>query len=413
MTTVSEAPAGTVTSLFTPGTLDAARQAPDSLPANPATAPASRKSEDAPLFPEPPPILAALDAAIQRDIAARQGRGHLGMSQIGKADTRTLWLQFRGCLPEEHSPRTERIFRLGDAIEQELVRYLRQIPGVELHTTDPDGRQFRFAYFGGHFGGSMDGAIHGIPEAPKTWHVFEAKSVAAKRFNDLEKKGVQAWSQEYFAQLQCYMGASGMERALFVAYCKDDSRIHAERVRFEPMTWDGLLAKAQRLLEADTPPASSYRDPSWYEAKWMPPITAAVYWGERLPPVAHCRNCRFSAPDLRSEDLGAHWLCSMAGEEIPAAVVPKGCQWHQWIHALCPLPVVEADATRTVYALPDGRQIANGADDYRSQELAEASKNNFMVLDPIGDAIHQTFDARLVHASEPLTVGDGDDEVPF
>lgn len=413
MTMVSDAPAGTVTSLFTPGTLDAARQAPDSLPANPATAPAPPAGHDAPLFPEPPPVLAALDAAIQRDIAARQGRGHLGMSQIGKADTRTLWLQFRGCLPEEHSPRTERIFRLGDAIEQELVRYLRQIPGVELHTTDPDGRQFRFAYFGGHFGGSMDGAIHGIPEAPKTWHVFEAKSVAAKRFNDLEKKGVQAWSQEYFAQLQCYMGASGMERALFVAYCKDDSRIHAERVRFEPMTWDGLLAKAQRLLEADTPPASSYRDPSWYEAKWMPPITAAVYWGERLPPVAHCRNCRFSAPDLRSEDLSAHWLCSMAGEEIPAAVVPKGCQWHQWIHALCPLPVVEADATRTVYALPDGRQIANGADDYRSQELAEASKNNFMVLDPIGDAIHQTFDARLVHASEPLTVGDGDDEVPF
>ena len=94
-------------------------------------------------------------------------------------------------------------------------------------------------------------------------------------------------------------------------------------------------------------------------------------------------------------------------------MVPKGCQWHQWIHALCPLPLVSADATRTVYALPDGRQIANGADDYRSQELAEASKNNFMVLDPIGDAIHQTLDARLVHASEPLTVGDGDDEVPF
>ena len=367
-----------------------------------APVPAADLPADAPLFPEPPPILAALDAAITADIATRAGRGHLGMSQIGKADGRTLWLQFRGCLPEEHSPRTERIFRLGDAIEQEIIRYLRQIPGVELHTSDPEGQQFRFAYFGGHFGGSMDGAIIGLPEASKTWHVFEAKSVSAKRFNELEKKGVQAWSAEYFAQLQCYMGSSGMERALFVAYCKDDSRLYAERVRFEPMTWDALLAKAERLLEAEAPPASSYRDPSWYEAKWMPPIAAAVYWGERLPPVAHCRNCRFSTPDLRSEDLGGHWLCAMAGEEIPPAVVAQGCQWHQWIHALCPLPVVAADADKTVYALPDGRHIANGPEGYASQELAEASKGGFAVLDEIGDAIHQTLDARLVQVSDPL-----------
>ncbi len=369
------------------------------------------EADDA-LFPATSPLLAALDAAIAGTITARGGRGHLGMSQIGKADARTLWLQFRGCLPEEHSPRTERIFRLGDAIEGEIVRYLRQIPGVELHTLDPDGRQFRFAYFGGHFGGSMDGAILGVPEALKTWHVFEAKSVSSKRFTALEKKGVKEWSPEYFAQLQCYMGASAMDRALFVAYCKDDSRLYVERVRFEPMTWDSLLAKAQRILEADTPPVSSYRDASWYEAKWMPPITSAVYWGERLPPVAHCRNCRFSAPDITNADLGSHWLCAMAGDEIPPEVVATGCQWHQWIHALCPLPVVSADTDKTIYALPDGRHIANGAEDYRSQELAEASKTNFAVIDPVSDAVHQDLDARLMHVTDPLATAAMDDD-PF
>lgn len=275
----------------------------------------------------------AIDAAIQAQIAASCPRGHLGMSQIGKADERTLWLQFRGCLPNEHSPRTERIFRLGDAIEIELARYLRLIPNLELVTED-NGQQFRFALFGDHFGGSMDGAVLGVPEAPKTWHVWEAKSVSNKRFNALEKKGVKEWSPEYYAQLQCYMGASGMTRALFMAYCKDDSRIYTERVRFDAMTWEALQVKALRILEAPEPPPSSFRDPSWYEAKWMPPITSAIYWRERLPLQAHCRNCRFSAPVLT--ESGSKWSCALADDVIPAEVVFQGCDSHQWIDALCP-----------------------------------------------------------------------------
>lgn len=365
--------------------------------------------EDVELFPAPPLTVQAIDDAIARAIAAQPSRRHLGMSQIGKADTRTLWLQFRGCLPEEHSPRAERIFRLGDAIETEIERYLRLIPGVELHTGAEGGNQFRFSLFGGHFGGSMDGAIRGVPEAPKTWHVQESKSVSAKRFNELEKKGVQVWSPEYYAQLQSYMGASGMERALFVAYCKDDSRLYTERVRFDPQAWDALQVKALRLLEAEEPPDSTFKDKSWYEAKWMPPITSAIYWRERLPPRAHCRNCRFAKPDLGSLSAG-NWICRLAEEWIPDPILPQGCPAHQWIHALCPLEVREANHQRTVYVLPDGRELANGADDYHSQELAEASKNGFQIMDAITDDLHRTLGARLVHASDPL---DPHEPIPF
>lgn len=347
------------------------------------------------------PIADAIDAAIAEAIAQQRPRGHLGMSQIGKSDERTLWLQFRGCLPTEHAPRTERIFRLGDAVEQELARYLRQIPGVELHTEDPNGRQFRFALFGNHFGGSMDGAILGIPEAPSKWHVWEAKSVSAKRFRELEKKGVKDWSPEYYAQLQCYMGVSGMERALFTAYCKDDSRIYSERVRFVPQEWDALQVKALRILEAAEPPPSSYRDKTWYEAKWMAPVTSAVYWRERLPPRAHCRNCRFSEPDLSSLS-DANWVCSVADAFIPSETLWAGCPSHQWIHALCPLDVIDADEQATTYRLPDGAEIRNGADDYHSQELAEASKDGFQSLDALARDIHAELDARLVSVADPL-----------
>jgi len=364
---------------------------------------------EAPLFPDPPPTLAAIDTAIEAQIHATPPRGHLGMSQIGKADTRTLWLQFRGCLPNAHAPRTERIFRLGDAIEEELARYLRMVPGVSLHTEDEHGQQFRFSFLGGHFGGSMDGAVIGLPEAPKTWHVWEAKSVSAKRFRDLEKNGVKAWSPEYYAQLQCYMGASGMDRALFMAYCKDDSRIYTERVKAEPQEWSALLVKAERILEAQEPPASCFRDKSWYEAQWMDPVTSAIYWRERLPPRPTCRNCRFSAPDLSSLS-DANWICTLAEEWIPADVEPHGCPHHQWIHALCPLDVIDADTERTTYQLPTGEPITNSANGYSSRELSELSKQQFAGVDTLSTSIRESFEATVEHCSDPLVTAD---DIPF
>lgn len=355
--------------------------------------------------------VAALDAAIERQIASQGQRGYLGMSQIGKTDKRTLWLQFRGCLPNEHAPRAERIFRLGDAIEVELARYLRMIPGVELHTADENGRQFAFEHYGGHFAGRMDGVIRGVPEAPKTWHLWEAKSVSAKRFAALDQQGVERWSPEYYAQLQCYMGAAGLERALFCAYCKDDSRIYTERVRFDPAAWDALQVRALDLIEAKEPPASSFKDRSWYEAKWMPPITSAIYWRERLPPKTHCKNCRFSSPILT--EPGANWGCALAdGETIPGDVVLDGCQAHQWIPALFPGEPVSVDASGCTYRLPDGLEITNGLKDWDSQELAEASKEGFAIArDPFAMALRNDMRAKLVRIPEPAT--SIDDDIPF
>lgn len=355
------------------------------------------------------PIGEAMDLAIAKHIAAQAPRTHLGMSQIGKNDNRTLWLQFRGCLPNEHEPRTERIFRLGDAIEIELARYISQIPGVALHRCDDEGRPFRFSLFGGHFAGTLDGCVIGLPGAEKTWHVWEAKSVSSKRFGELEKQGVKTWSPEYFAQLQCYMGASGMERALFTAYNKDDSRIYIERVRFEPMEWAALQTKALRIIEATEPTLSSYKDRSWYEAKWMPPITSAIHRRERLPPKVHCRNCRFSSPI--TVGAGAQWTCALAEELIPPEIVSIGCNWHQWIPALFPGELISLDDVQAEYQIADGRTIINGEppNGYLSSELAEASKTGFSGLDAFTQSMRADFGARIEHVADSLV----DDDIPF
>ncbi len=57
-----------------------------------------------------------------------------------------------------------------------MIQWLKSVPGIELHTQGQDGKQINFKLFGGHFAGSLDGVIRGIPEAPKTWHVWECKT---------------------------------------------------------------------------------------------------------------------------------------------------------------------------------------------------------------------------------------------
>lgn len=345
--------------------------------------------------------LAALDAAIANSITSSQQRNYLGMSQIGKADERTLWFQFRNCFPNEHQPRVERIFRLGDAIESELIRYLRAIPNVQL-VTDDHGKQFRFDDLGGHFSGAMDGAIVGIPEAPHEWHVFEAKSASSKRFEKLLKTTCNEWAPEYYAQVQCYMRSTGMRWALFCVYNKDDSRIHIERIAFDGMEADALRMKAMRIIEAPAPPPSKYQDKSWYEAKWMPPITSAIYWGERLPPSTHCKNCRFSLPAI-TNGQGAQWICRRANDVIPQHFVNEGCASHQWIPALVPLPMVAQTNDYTEYRLQQG-VIRNGIDDFLSSELSSASINGFAALDDNVRKLRQELD---------VVIEDVCDAIPF
>lgn len=272
--------------------------------------------------------------AIDDAMPIEQARGHLGMSQIGKTDERSLWFKYRWSLPNTPIARVLRIFRVGHILEAEVIALLRNIPGVTVHEKNPQtGAQFNFSYLGGHFSGSMDGCIVGIPEAPATWHVLEVKTVSSKRFAVLQKQGVQQWSPEYYAQLQCYMGASGMDRALFVAYNKDNSELHIERVRLEPMFFDAMIARAERLITHSEPPASSYPKREWFEAKFMSEEAQAIYWGDKLP-APNCRNCRFAV--ARMDLNNGAWWCAFKQSDLSIGSQRVGCNNHNYLPALMP-----------------------------------------------------------------------------
>jgi hypothetical protein len=317
---------------------------------------------------------AALDAALP----VEGPRQHLGMSQIGKPDTRMLWMQFHWCLIDAPEQRMRRLFALGNTIEGVIIDLLRKA-GITIHDQDDDGNQFRFSEIGGHFGGSMDGCAIGVPDAPEEWHVFEAKSASAKRFKELQKlNSVAKWAPEYYTQMQCYMGASGMEWALFVAYCKDNSELYVERVPFVPTVYPAMLAKAERIITDTSPPESIYKETDIEVAKFMSQMARDIYLCKRLP-APNCRNCRFSAP------VDGGWNCDLHCKPLDYKRQLHGCKKHVFLHSIMPAALEQFGDTSSTYKTADGAVFQNVAEDeviphgqcYSSKELANFNATDF------------------------------------
>jgi len=356
----------------------------------------------------------AIDEAMQQRQAKEKPRGHLGMSQIGGPCDRLLWLKFRWSLPDAPSPRLLRVFKTGSLLEMAMIDWLRAIPGVELHVVAPNtGKQISFTLFGGHFAGSLDGVILGVPDAPKTWHVWECKTANTKRFAELQKAGMRQWSPEYWAQAQCYMGAIGMDRALFTVINKDDSSIYTERVQYEPMAWDSLQVRALRLLESKQPPEWQWKTPDHWESKiHITDASRGVYFGKELP-APNCRNCQQAEPVLVGD--GAYWRCNNHDRLISLEEQKAGCELHQYITGLVPLPSVGTDYYGgSKYRLSNGSEIINGIDEdgkgFNSMEFFHLSKTGFAT--DLADSafvtnLRQQYGGRIV-AAELL-----DEDVPF
>ena len=365
----------------------------------------------------------ALDKAIVDRRKKEASRGHLGWSRIGIEDERLLWLEFRWCLPSISDPRILRIFDFGNAIERLAEWWTRSIPGVKLETTAPDGAQFRFERLGGHLAGSMDGAVRGLPEDPDKWMVWEVKSANDNRFKamlketgetgmeDLLESGLQRWAPAYYAQVIGYMGETGMSKAVVVIVCKNTSKVHAEYIEANPMEFQTYVSKAERLITAEEPPESPYPGPTdWRSRRSLSEAAAKVYWREELPGRVHCRNCRFSKPDMDGE--GGYWRCHYHESKplLDLEAQRKGCEWHQFIPALVPATFINATDDHVQYESDDGVHFFNGNEPdtktFSSKELVPLSRDGFAMLsDQFFMEARKEFDARVVF--------DPDEDVPF
>jgi len=331
---------------------------------------------------------------------AKEGpRAHLGASVIGGPCDRQLWLSFRWARQERHSGRVLRLFRRGQNEEAELTKDLRAA-GYEVMDLDPGtGEQFRFEALGGHFGGSMDGIIRGIPEASGSdkWHVLEYKTHSVKSFADLKKNGVEKSKPQHYAQVIVYMHLSGdtnesrMTRALYIAVCKDNDELYVERIKYVNATAKKLMARAERIVYSDDPLERVSADPSWYRCKWC--HFSEHCHGSALPAVS-CRTC------VHVTATEGGWQCERDTKSLDYDAQRAACVRHLFAPHLVPYLRINTSSEEgwVEYEMDDGRKFRNGLPPgdgcYTSLELTGLDPK--LIGDKGMDEIRAEFDAHVV-----------------
>lgn len=353
----------------------------------------------------PMPTLAAVDAAIEVG-QERGARPYLGMSAIGNPCERALWYSFHWAKERQLPAKALKAIEDGHRGEDVMAERLRLVKGVQLHTVSPQtGKQFEVIGCGGHFKGHMDGAILGVLEAPKTWHVWEHKQVNEAKFKKLlklvqevgEKNALAQWDEVYHAQALCYMGFTGMTRH-FLTVCTPGGREYCSvRTDASPGQFEALVSKAQRIIDAPEPLHGISADPSFYLCKWCD-FHALCHSTEVAQP--NCRTCLHSTPVHDGQ-----WNCARhQGMVLTVTKQRQGCDAHRFNPALLGhfAQVVDAsDQDNWVkYRLKNGgKEFTNGARPaaYSSEEIAAVADKQALglVIDQFM-ALREQFGAEVV-----------------
>jgi len=317
---------------------------------------------------------------------AEKPRPHMGCSLLGHPCDRWLWLNFRWAVREEFEGRILRLFRRGQMEEATIVSDLRAI-GIDIrHAGD---RNQRRVSFGSHVSGSLDGIIEsGVPEAPKKRHIAEFKTHSKKSFDDMVKNGVEKSKPMHFIQMQVYMHGTNVDRALYLAVCKDDDRIYTERVRYDRSVAEKEIERGQRIALADRMPEPLSADPSWYQCRFCP----AHSFCHKAEPTkfANCRTCAHSTalPD-------STWRCERhEADNIPTNFQHQGCDDHILHPDLVPWQMIASEDGLSVMWKIGDRVIENGANGYKSREIVA---NPAACGDPIVEKAKAEFpDAEII-----------------
>lgn len=308
----------------------------------------------------------SIEALIDKHHEDNQGepRPHMGASILGHPCDRWLWLSFRMAVIERFPGRILRLFRRGQNEEAQVVSDLRAI-GLNVQKT---GFNQSRVDFGCHVSGSIDGIIEsGVPEAPKSKHVLEIKTHAKKSFDDLLKNGVEKSKPQHFVQMQMYMLGTKIDRALYVAVCKDDDRIYTERVKLDKAVAQKAVERGHRLVKEDRMPPPLSTDPTWFECRFC--AAHEFCHKTQLTKEVNCRTCTHST----AKDDGS-WHCEEYDVPLDFENQKRGCEAHVLHPDLVPWPHKVSDSQVT-WITPDG-DIKNGLSDWETFTSAEIVANH-------------------------------------
>lgn len=249
----------------------------------------------------------AIDAAYAATGRKEAPRAYLGASIVGNPCLAYLAYSLRAFPEAPIDPRLQRIFNLGHVIEDIVIADLRKA-GVDVIETDGiTKRQVEWKMYGGHVKMHADGRI---AENGNITSILEVKSMGDAKFKTFKEKGVRLSHRLYYDQMMLMMGASGIERAVIIAYNKNTSEYHSEEVKFDEFYFADQKRRIETVLQNEATKISA--DESDWRCRGCFKRTAC--WHGELP-ERQCRNCGFALPTPDGEwwcqkhKRGAYELC--------------------------------------------------------------------------------------------------------
>jgi hypothetical protein len=224
-------------------------------------------------------------------------RDYLGVSVIGNHCDRYVWLYFRQSFNDNFPGRVLRMFERGKNEEAIVYANLRSI-GCTVDETQQAVKH------GHYIAGHIDGTVLGIPGAEKTLHLLEIKTASDSKFKEFQKLGIAA-NPQYEIQCQVYMRLLKLTRCLFFVVNKNDDDIFCQRLELDKNKADHAIGRAERIINASTPPAGVSDNPAFYKCKLCP---AQSVCHKFIVPEKNCKNCCFSTP------TNTGWVCDKGHE---------------------------------------------------------------------------------------------------
>lgn len=195
-------------------------------------------------------IHSALEARREAERSERPDRGAgLYLSAIGQCQ-RKLWAQMHGHPPYDSDGHGQAIFDMGSLVETLVINWLRTA-GYTIRR-----QQDRLVMEVGpdlQASGRIDGEIWLGGKFDTHPAILEIKSANDEQWNQCVALGYDAWRPAYGDTLHAYMGASGVHVAMAFVLNKNNSRLYAEKLRFDEARYERLRAKAKAVLESTVP----------------------------------------------------------------------------------------------------------------------------------------------------------------
>jgi hypothetical protein len=186
-------------------------------------------------------------------------RDYIGASSIGSDCLRQIWYAYKGFESTGVPTKTRRTWDIGKRLEYLIFDWL-ELAGLQVVRTWWDLKSQNVPSFRGHLDcvWIKNGKEHAI---------IEVKTAKDSSFKAFVNKGLRLWNPQYYAQVQAYMGMSGIHSAYILVLNKDTSEIYDEFLTFDEKFYKELEDKALMISQSDIEPPRVNGSPLWYQCK--------------------------------------------------------------------------------------------------------------------------------------------------